>query len=301
MSNTFKGTTLAIATPVLWGIMSIYVRQLSGLGVDSLASTFLRCILAGAVYIAVIVIGKASKLKISLKAIAICALYGIIAYGIGFTAYNIAVLRISVAVATVIMGTTPAWVILLNLLVFKERPKAIQIAAVALCLAGIVLVSGILQMEDIKMDFVGILASLTNSLTMALQLVIPRKFEGYCSKDAFVAYGFLTASVVLIPFVDFNVFGGIAASGHCGSFIFNAVMLGVMCTFVANGAFVKAANYIDSTNVSLYAVLEVVVGIMVGCIVYDELLSSVQVAGAIIIVIGATMSNVSDLRSRNAL
>ena len=78
-------------------------------------------------------------------------------------------------------------------------------------------------------------------------------------------------------------------------------MLGVMCTFVANGAFVKAANYIDSTNVSLYAVLEVVVGIMVGCIVYDELLSSVQVAGAIIIVIGATMSNVSDLRSRNAL
>ena len=75
--------------------------------------------------------------------------------------------------------------------------------------------------------------------------------------------------------------------------------LGILCTLGANGFYVKATAYIDTTSVSILSALEVVVGSIVGFLVFHESMRLSQVIGALTIMVGALLPNVREkLRSR---
>ena len=48
--NKTKGMILAITAACMWGIMGIFVRELNAVGYGSADISFLRCLLAGALY-----------------------------------------------------------------------------------------------------------------------------------------------------------------------------------------------------------------------------------------------------------
>ena len=56
--------------------------------------------------------------------------------------------------------------------------------------------------------------------------------------------------------------------------------------------FVIASSYISSTLVSILSALEVVVGSIVGLLIYNETMSMTQAIGAVIIVAGALLPNI---------
>ena len=77
------------------------------------------------------------------------------------------------------------------------------------------------------------------------------------------------------------------------------LLLGVVCALGANGFYVKATAYIDTTSVSILSALEVVVGSIVGFLVFHESMRLSQVIGALTIMVGALLPNVREkLRSR---
>ena len=70
--------------------------------------------------------------------------------------------------------------------------------------------------------------------------------------------------------------------------------LGILCTLGANGFYVKATAYIDTTSVSILSALEVVVGSIVGFLVFHETMRFSQVVGAVTIMVGALLPNVRE-------
>lgn len=48
MNNRTKGISLAIITAVMWGIMGMFVRGLTGYAFTTFEISFFRCALAGA-------------------------------------------------------------------------------------------------------------------------------------------------------------------------------------------------------------------------------------------------------------
>ena len=147
LDNTHKGITLAIIGPSLWGIMGIFVRRLSAAGVGSTDISFLRCLLAGAVFFLILWFKHRELLRIDWQGILICTVYGVSSYGVCFVTYNVAVERIPVSVATVLMFISPVWVTLLNWLVFHERPDKLKIFAIVLCFCGAILVADLLHTD----------------------------------------------------------------------------------------------------------------------------------------------------------
>ena len=77
LDNTHKGITLAIIGPSLWGIMGIFVRRLSAAGVGSTDISFLRCLLAGAVFFLILWFKHRELLRIDWQGILICTVYGV--------------------------------------------------------------------------------------------------------------------------------------------------------------------------------------------------------------------------------
>ena len=302
LDNTHKGIALAVIGPSLWGIMGIFVRRLSAAGVGSTDISFLRCLLAGVAFFLLLWIKNRELLRIDWLGLLICTFYGASSYGVCFVTYNVAVERIPVSVATVLMFISPVWVTLLNWLVFHERPDKLKTFAIVLCFAGAVLVADLIHTDPSgRMDIVGILAGVLNSFGMALQLLIPRYFAKRYQKDTMLVYGFLGAALVLAFLSDFGRMGAAFRGSDATAAILCALALGILCTLGANGFYVKATAYIDTTSVSILSALEVVVGSIVGFLVFHETMRFSQVCGALIIMVGALLPNLMEkARQRKA-
>ena len=302
LDNTHKGITLAIIGPSLWGIMGIFVRRLGAAGVGSTDISFLRCLLAGAVFFLILWFKHRELLRIDWQGILICTVYGVSSYGVCFVTYNVAVERIPVSVATVLMFISPVWVTLLNWLVFHERPDKLKIFAIVLCFCGAILVADLLHTDPTaRMDPAGIFAGVLNSFGMALQLLIPRYFAGRYRKDTMLVYGFLGAALVLAFLSDFGRIGAGLAGSDGPAVALCILALGILCTLGANGFYVKATAYLDTTSVSILSALEVVVGSIVGFLVFHESMRFSQAVGAVTILVGALRPNVRKKLRRKKL
>lgn len=287
MNQRKKGILLAIITAVMWGIMGIFVRDLSGFQFSNIEISFFRCALAGAAYFIFLLATKPKALKIDLKGLIICIVYGAVAYSISFVSYSVAVSRIPVGVATVLMFMSPIWVAILGVVMFREKLEKRKILTIAVCFFGAVLVANLIGAGDIQLDGIGIFAGIVNGIGVALQILLPKFFAKDYDRDTLLVYGFLGAALVLAFGMDFTAVSSHIAATPTFNLIWDLFGIGILCTMVANVACVKSTQYVEATTTSILSALEVVVGTIVGFLVFHEHLTALQLLGAVIIVVGA--------------
>lgn len=292
MNNRTKGIVLAMITAVMWGIMGMFVRNLSQYQFSNLEISFFRCALAGGAYFLFLLVTKPSALKINFKGLMICLLYGAVAYSISFVSYSVSVSRIPVGVATVLMFMSPIWVAILGRFLFGEKLQKSKMITILICLIGAALVANLIGVGDMKLDGIGILAGVINGIGVALQILIPKYFAKDYERDTLLVYGFLGAAVVLLLGVDFGSVSSHISSTPTGILLWNLFGIGILCTMVANVSCVKSTQYVEATTTSILSALEVVVGTLVGFIVFHEHMTLLQILGAVIIVVGAIGSEI---------
>lgn len=293
MKSKHKGILLAIIAAFLWGIMGIFVR-VARASIGPLEISFFRCIITGLVFLLFLAVTKPSALRVSGKGLLVCILYGAVAYSLSFTTYSLAVIRLPVAVATILMYLSPVWVTLLSVLVFHDKPRKNGILAIMICLAGAVFSADLLSMGQVRLDPLGILMGIVNGFGMALQILIPRYFADRYSKDTMLVYGFLGAALVLGFFVDFGQIGAALTADSRLEFLGAILMLSVLCTMVANISYVKSSDYITASESSILGALEVVVGSLAGFLVYHEQLKLLQFLGMSLVIGGAIISQMPE-------
>ena len=292
MNQRKKGILLAVITAVMWGIMGIFVRDLTRFQFSNIEISFFRCALAGAAYFVFLLITKPKALKIDLKGLIICILYGAVAYSISFVSYSVAVSRIPVGVATVLMFMSPIWVAILGIFMFQEKLEKSKILTIAICFFGAVLVANLIGAGDIRLDGIGILAGVINGIGVALQILLPKFFAKDYDRDTLLVYGFLGAAFVLAFGMDFSSVAMHIGNTPTFNLLWDLFGIGILCTMVANVACVKSTQYVEATTTSILSALEVVVGTMVGFFVFHEHLTFLQMIGAVIIVVGAIGSEI---------
>lgn len=291
LNNRTKGIVLAVITACMWGIMGLFVRGLTGNGFSSMEISFFRCFIAGVAYLVFLAIKNPKCLKIDFKGLLICFAFGAAAYSVSFVSYTVAVSRIPVGVATVLMFMSPIWVSLLSRVLFKEKLDKVTLITIALCIGGAVLVSNVLQ-GGFQMDGIGILAGIINGMGVALQVTLPKFFAKDYDRDTILVYGFLGAAAVLAFGVDFGHLGTVISAAPVGLTILDLFGIGILCTMVANVACVKSTQFVDVTTTSILSALEVVVGTIMGFLVFHENMTIVQLIGAVIIVVSAVGSEI---------
>lgn len=283
-AGSAKGILLAVTGACMWGIMGIFVRGLSAEGYTSYDIAFIRCLLAGIVFFLIKAVTDRRVLRIDAKGVLICLFYGISAYMMGFVCYGISVERIPVAVATVLMFMSPIWVAVLGVLVFREKLTRQTVVTILICILGAAMVANVFGASGGGMDMIGIAAGVLNGFGVALQIMIPRYFAKEYERDTLLVYGFLGAALGLAFLTDFGAVGMSLRGPNVVFILVNIVGLGILCTMVANVAVVKATEYISTTTCSILSSLEVVVGAVVGILVFQEALNFLQVLGSIIVV-----------------
>jgi len=300
VNNHTKGVVMAAGAAALWGTMSIFTRSLSQFHYTGIDIAYLRCLIAAVGMMLFLAKTNPSALKVGRKNVVIPLLYGAVTYTLGFVGYNVAVMRVPVAVVTVLTFMNPIFVCILSVIVFRERLHAKTLVSIAMCMVGAALATNLLGVDDFRVDFIGVFAALANGLGMAFQVVVPRYYGNRYQKDTLLAYGFLGATVVLALFADHKVILSSLTGAHAGLVWLDVLCFGVLCTLIANTCFSKSTTYVAPTTTSILSALEVVVGSIVGLLIFHEALNPLQVLGAVIIVAGSLGAELLPRRKAHA-
>ena len=287
MNHRIKGIIMAAGGAGLWGLMSIFSRVLGAADYTSLEIAYVRCLIAG-IGLALINWNKdPSILRVSKRAVITSLLFGTVTFTIGFLSYAYSVQRIPAAMTAVLAFTSPIWTCLIGLFLFRERVGGKRMVAIACCLLGAGLITDLLGEQHLRFDLLGMGAAVLNGVGLALQVCVPRYFESRYRKDTMLSYGFLGAAAFMALFVDHGKILG-SFFGPDGLKVFLSVLaISVLCTLLANTVVVKSASYVSSATTSILASMEIVVGSLVGLLLFHETLTFLQIVGAVMIVVAS--------------
>ena len=284
MNHRMKGILMAAGGAGLWGLMSIFSRALNAADYTSLEIAYIRCLVAGIGLTLIHWKKDPAILKASGKGIITSLIFGAITYTIGFLSYAYSVERIPAAMTAVLSFTSPIWTCLIGVLVFRERVRGKKIVAILCCLFGAALITNLIGAQNLRFDLLGMGAAVLNGVGIAFQVCVPRYFEKQYRKDTMLTYGFLGAAAFMALFVDHGkILSSFTGPGGM-KILLSALALSVFCTLVANTIFVKSASYVEPATTTILSALEIVVGAVVGLLLFGEILSPVQIIGAVIIV-----------------
>jgi drug/metabolite transporter (DMT)-like permease len=212
--------------------------------------------------------------------------YGAIGFALFEYLYLLALERTDVSVAVALLYTAPAFVLVISAVVSRERVRSRDVAALALVLAGVLLVSGAARSivtGAAPLGRVALLAGLGSGLTYGLYTLLGKAAlaRDYDSLTT-VFWSFAIAALALLPFEP-----PLPAALREPSAIPMLIGLGLVPTLFAYLFYLAALRSLRATTASMLASAEPVIASLLAAGLLGERIAPEQVIGMLAIVIAA--------------
>jgi len=256
-----------IVAAILWGTLGVYGRIFSAAGLSSLEIVYIRALGAAMLLVIILVLVDKRLLRVRLPDLKYFVGTGILSFTFFNWCYFNAVRLTSLTVASILLYTAPALVMLMSAWLFRERLTRRKLVALALTLMGCVLVTGVLSGFGAALSPVGILAGLGAGFGYALYSIFGKYALRRYSMLTVTAYTFIVASVVLTPFVRLPIVAGLFADYKLILLALALSLLGTVAPFLL---YTYALKHIEAGKASVTATLEPVVATTLGILLYGE-------------------------------
>ena len=271
---------------VLWGVLVIFIKNLSSAGLDSKEIVALRVYGASLVLCIGLLLYNKKLLKIRLKDCWCFVGTGVVSIVFFSYCYFKNVTVSSVAVSSILMYTSPIWVTLLSRPIFGEKIGKRKLVALGMAFAGCALVSGITGgVGQVSME--GLLLGLGSGIGYGLYSIFGRIAleKGYHPMTV-SAYTFFFACVGVLPFIKPAVIlEKMSVAPGLWGWAFCMVFFSTCMSFTL---YTVGLKFMEAGRAAVLATLEPIVTSLVGVLVYHEVLSALMVLG-IVLVLGASI------------
>ena len=194
----------------------------------------------------------------------------------------------SVAAATLCYYMAPILVILASPFLLKEKLSVKQILCIVAALAGMVLVSGILQtgFENVS-EIRGILLGLGAAVLYACVVLINRKISDISAYyRTLIQLGL--AGMILIPYVLFAESPGQLSCSPVGLVLL--VVAGIVHTGFAYALYFGSIRNLKTQTVALYSYIDPILAVILSALVLREPMTLYSIIGAVLILGAAFLS-----------
>jgi drug/metabolite transporter (DMT)-like permease len=278
------------ATVVLWGI-SFIATKIALNELVPLTLILLRLILA-VIFLTAIAVYTKRDFSISLKShggIFILAIIAAIHLWIQVTGLKYT----SAANTGWIIGTTPVFMALWGLLVFKEALTLIKTTGIIVAFLGLTLLisHGDLSAIDItsnKGDFL----ILGSAVTWSIYSVVNKKISLTYPPMMTILFLFLMMAIIILPFTINSE--AIQSVIHLSLEGWTAILfLGILCSGVAYVMWASALREMESTRVGAFLYFEPFVTVIASWIILNERITLLMILAGIIITVGVVLVNIN--------
>lgn len=198
----------------LWGSMGVFVHMLRDAGLTNMQMVEIRAVVTAIVLFVALAIIKPSLLKVKWQHLWCFFGTGILSVVFFNYCYVTTISISSMAVAAVLLYTSPIFVMLLSRLLFKEKFTGKKWIALGLAFAGCLLVGGIFS-GDARLSLPAFLFGIGSGFGYALYSIFSRYAIQYgYSGWTITAYTFLFAAIGGACLTDFNgIFAAVKTGG----------------------------------------------------------------------------------------
>ena len=286
------GYLMAAAAAILWGLNGGVSKTILATGLSSERLAQVRSLGAALGLVAILAVTAPGRLRLTRRELPYVATFGI--GGLAFVQffYFLAIHRLAIGIALLIEYLAPLLVALWARFVQHEHVRRRIWVALALALTGLGLIVNVFGGGE-ALSTSGIAFALGGAFAYALYVLLAEHVVGDRDPVSLLAWGFLFASLfwaAVSPWWSFPghalttsaSLGGNLAGHHLPVWLLAAWMiaLGTIAPFFL---LVSALRHLPATTVGIVAMLEPVVGAIVGWAWLAEALDGGQLGGAAVV------------------
>lgn len=278
-----KSALCVLLAGTLWGSMGLFVRKLNAVGLYALDIVQLRIAISLVLVGLYLLIFARDKLHVRLRDLWCFAGTGIVSLLLFSWCYFSGMQEASLSVMAVLLYTSPAFIVLLSVLLFREMLTRQKLLALVLTFAGCCLVSGLGSGSAVSMK--GLLLGLGSGFFYALYSIFSRYAieRGYGSWTI-TFYTFLFCLLASAPLAHWDLIAQALSSD--ASVPVYALLMGLLTGFLAYIFYTKGLEGMESSRAGILASVEPVVGTIIGTLVFHEPLPVQSVLGIALVLGG---------------
>jgi drug/metabolite transporter (DMT)-like permease len=290
---------MAAVAAALWGLNGGVSKTILATGLSSERLAQVRSLGAAAGLIAILAVTAPHRLRLTRR-----ELPYLVAFGMGGLAfvqffYFLAIHRLAIGIALLVEYLAPLLVALWSRFVQHAPVRKRIWVALALALTGLGLIVDVFGGGK-SLSTAGLAFALGGAFAYALYVLLAEHVVGDRDAVSLLAWGFTFASVfwaVVVPWWSFPAhsltvetsLGGTLASHHAPVWLLAAWMI-VLGTIAPFFLLVSALRHVSATTAGIVAMLEPVVGALVGWLWLKESLDGVQLVGAGVVLVAVGLA-----------
>jgi len=266
-----------VAAGILWGCISIFIKQIDSADFTLPEILALRALISSVILFIFLFFTDRQKLMFSLKDIWMFLGSGVISLTFFSMCYFRTILETGASVAVILLYTSPIFVLLLSLVLFREKITGIKLAALAMTFGGCILVSGILTGEgtmSVKGFFIGLGAGFGYALYSIFSRYALRKY----SPLTVTFYTFLFSGLSISPFCSF----GHIASAMNPSVVMWVIGIAFFCTVLPYFFYTYGLMRLETGKAAILVAVEPLVGTLMGLCVFAEPVTLLKITGIVL-------------------
>jgi DME family drug/metabolite transporter len=262
----------------MWGAAGLFVHELLAAGLSSIQVVYYANALSLLVFLTGLLIWAPRRLRVPLRALPALLPVALLSGGLTFVLYARAVELTTVSLAILLNFTAPAWVTLLAWRLLREPVTRDRLLGLAAAFGGCALLVRVYDPAAISLNLLGIGVGLGAGLSWALYQVLGKRVLESHHPLTLCVYSCAASSIALLPFQPAPFAVPIPSSAWIwmAAFIFGASVLAPIL-------FNTALRDLPAGIVSLLALAELLVGVMLGVVVLRDPFDLPQIAGAILL------------------
>ena len=286
--NRSKPALAVLCAGVAWGVISLFVRALSAAGLRPLQISLIRMVTSTVCFFPLMALRDPAKLRIRLRDLWMFVGTGIVSVVLFNSLYFYTTVQSQASVAVVLLYTSPAFVLLLSALIFKEKITRLKLLCLGMTVLGCALVGGIFG-ASYRLTGRVLLAGLGSGFFYALYTIFARVALRRYDSMTVTAYTFLLGALGSLPLGQPGPAVGILAAKP--ALLLPLLGIGVISTVLPYFLYTWGLQRMDSGRAAILAAVEPLVGAVLGMAAYGEPRDAVKLAGILLILAAILLLN----------
>lgn len=283
--NRSKPALAVVAAGVAWGVISLFVRSLSAAGLSPLQISLIRMVMAAVCFFPLLALRNPARLRIRLRDLWMFIGTGIVSVVLFNSLYFYTTVQSQASVAVVLLYTSPAFVLLLSALLFREKITPVKLLCLGMTVLGCALVGGLFGGSE-RLTPVILLTGLGSGFFYALYTIFARVALRRYDSMTVTAYTFLLGALGSLP---------LGRAADTASLLVRRPLLllsclgiGLVSTVLPYALYTWGLQRMDSGRAAILVAVEPLVGAVLGMAFYGEPHGLPKLAG-ILLILGAVL------------
>ena len=292
-NNVILGCLCALGCETLYGLSYMFTKQAT-----EFASAFALLgwrFFVAAVVMTVVVLCGAVKLNLKGKRLKPLLLVALFSPCIYFITETIGISHTTSSESGVFLACIPVVSLIASTLILKKKPAKVQVAGISITLIGVI-ITVVAVGTSSSLSVIGYALLLIAVISYALYCVFVDKASEFSGAE--ITYIMLIAGAVLfvtLAIVEAVTTGTvtelISLPFNKGEFLIAILYQGIGCSVVAFFLSNVAIANIGVNRTSSFIGVATVVSIIAGAVILKETFTSMQIVGAVVIIIGVYVAN----------